>query len=351
MSGEKTEQPTAKKLRDARQKGQVAKSQEVPAAAVVLIMACYFLARGEAIMAVIRQTAEIVFSAAHLPFEEALPQAVSAVGVCFLTIIAPLTVLVIVVSFLSNLAQVGVLFSAEAAIPKLENISPKKWFKKTFSKNNIFDLLKNVVKVVVLAFVVNKVLSKHWRELYLIPQTDADALSVVLGSALRDLTLYSAAAFAGLAAVDFVYQRFKFTKDNMMTKDEVKREYKEMEGDPLIKGKRKQLHQEMANQRATSSVKKAKVLVTNPTHYAVALDYEEGRTPLPIILAKGEGELAKRMIAEARREGVPILQEPGLARDLFEQGEEFSYIPKNLIAPVASVLRWLQSLEGQTSSF
>jgi type III secretion protein U len=130
-----------------------------------------------------------------------------------------------------------------------------------------------------------------------------------------------------------------------MSKDEVKREYKEMEGDPLIKSKRKQLHQEMANQNVMAGVRQAKVLITNPTHVAVALDYEEGRTPLPLIVAKGEGELARRMIQVAKEAGVPIMRQASLARALFAGGEEFCYIPSDLIAPVAEVLKWLKGLE------
>jgi type III secretion protein U len=254
--------------------------------------------------------------------------------------------IVVVASLVANLGQVGVLFSVEGAKPKLENLSPAKWFKKTFSKNNLFDLTKNIVKITVLGFVVYKILNSNWRVLSMIPRTNALGLSSFLGSTVTTLILWTAGAFSLLAAIEYVWQRFKFTKDNMMTKDEVKREYKEMEGDPLIKSKRRQLHQEMANQGSLNAVKKAKVLITNPTHYAVAIDYEEGRTPLPIVLAKAEGELALRMIRAAEMAGIPILREAPLARDLFENTTEFSYIPRNLIGPVAEVLRWLKDLEG-----
>ena len=118
-----------------------------------------------------------------------------------------------------------------------------------------------------------------------------------------------------------------------------------VQGDPQIKGKRKQLHQEMLSQNTLGNVRKAKVLVTNPTHYAVALDYEKDRTPLPIILAKGEGFLAQRMMQVAREEGIPIMRNVPLARSLFESGTENAYIPKDLIGPVAEVLRWVQSLQ------
>jgi type III secretion protein U len=346
LSEEKTEQPTSKRLREAREKGQTAKSQEVPSAALVLTLALYFAVRGSEIMAMLRQTTETVFSLAFRPFDEAFGLAVSLTGQCLLNILGPLIPLVAAVSLLSNLAQVGILISFKAATPKLENLSPTKWFKKTFSKTNVIDLLKNIIKIVVLSTVVYKLIKQHWQELFQLPRSDAQGLSTILGSTALDLVVTAAAAFAALAAADYAWQRYKFTKDNMMTKDEVKREYKEMEGDPLIKSMRRQLHHEMASQGAMAAVRQAKVLVTNPDHYAVALDYEEGRTPLPIVLAKGEGELARRMIETAKAAGVPILREAPLARELFTHGTEFAYIPGSLLGPVAEVLRWLKSLDG-----
>jgi type III secretion protein U len=193
--------------------------------------------------------------------------------------------------------------------------------------------------------VVWRILNQHWRDLFIIPRGDILTMTAVIGSTLKDLVVTSAVAFSVMAVIDFAYQHFKYIKDNMMTRDEVKREYKEMEGDPLIKSKRKQLHQEMSSQNTVGRVRQAKVLVTNPTHYAVALDYEEGRTPLPVILAKGEGELARRMIETARQAGVPILREAQLARSLYEEGLENAFIPKDLIEPVAEVLRWVRNLK------
>jgi type III secretion protein U len=130
-----------------------------------------------------------------------------------------------------------------------------------------------------------------------------------------------------------------------MSKDEVKREYKEMEGNPEIKGKRRQFHQELMNQNTTQRVRKASVLVTNPTEIAVALYYDAEETPLPLVLAKGEGDLARRMIAIAKEEGIPIMQNIPLARGLYADAEVDQYIPSSLIEPVAEVLRWLKTLE------
>lgn len=165
-----------------------------------------------------------------------------------------------------------------------------------------------------------------------------------LGNAVGDLVLTAAGAFCVIAALDYLYQRYQYNKNHMMSKDEIKQEFKESEGDPHIKSKRKQLHKEMLSHNALDNVRKAKVLVTNPTHYAVALDYEKDRTPLPLVLAKGEGLLAQRMMDVARQEGIPIMRNVPLARALYRDGTENAYIPKDLIGPVAEVLRWVQNL-------
>jgi type III secretion protein U len=132
-----------------------------------------------------------------------------------------------------------------------------------------------------------------------------------------------------------------------MSKDDVKREYKESEGDPLIKSKRKALHQEMVMSGETQAVRKASVVVTNPTHIAVALRYESGETPLPVVVAKGENLVARRMVEIAREEGIPVMENVPLARELFETVGVDRYIPADLIEPVAEVLRWVRQLQAR----
>jgi len=342
---EKTEQPTPKRLREAREKGQTAKSQEVSSAVVVLALVAYVILRWPAIYRILTEGTDLAFQLGAQPWPEVLPLLVPAIVGGALNILLPLLALVIFGALAANLAQVGFLLAFQAALPKLENLHPKKWFSKVFSKKGLFDFLKNVVKVTLLGLVVWRVLAGHWADLFVLPRGNLDQVWLVLGSTIKDLALSASVAFALIAAADYLWQRHSFMRDNMMSKDEVKREYKEMEGDPHIKAKRKQLHQEMASQNAVGRVRQAKVLVTNPTHVAVALDYEEGRTPLPLILAKGEGHLAQRMIEEAKRAGVPILRQVDLARSLFEDGTEDAYIPRNLLGPVAEVLRWLKTLE------
>ena len=162
---------------------------------------------------------------------------------------------------------------------------------------------------------------------------------------LKELAYFAIGSFIVVALADFIYTRFKFTKDHMMSPDEVKREFKESEGDPMIKSKRKQLHQELLNQNTLGKTKKSKVVVVNPTHFAVALDYDREKQPIPVILAKGKDDVARRMIKVAEEENIPVMREPPLARALYAEGNEGEQIPDDLLIPVAKVLRYVEALK------
>lgn len=155
------------------------------------------------------------------------------------------------------------------------------------------------------------------------------------------------AAFVVIAAADFVFQKWKFTKDQKMSKEEVKKEYKESEGDPHIKGKRKQFAQELVQSNQEAAVRKSKVVVTNPIHLAIALDYRKGETPLPIIRAMGQNLQAKRIVQIAEEEGIPVMQNVPLAHGLFEDGKVNQYIPVDLMQEVAEVLRYVFESESE----
>ena len=342
---DKTEQPTPKRLRESREKGDICKSPDIASALTVLALSVYLMAMGSSILETLLSMTGSIMEVAAKPYSEALPQSLGAISSAFLSLIAPVVGMVMGVALLANLAQVGVLFAFKAAMPKMDNLSPSKWFSKIFSLKNLVEFLKNIIKVVVLSVTVWIVMQDHLPSLFAIQNGSIWNLWEILGLAAKDLLLMASGVFCIIAAADYLFQKWQYNKNHMMTKDEVKREYKEMEGDPHIKSKRKQLHQELLSQNTLGNVRKAKVLVTNPTHYAVALDYEQGRTPLPVILAKGEGLLAQRMIEVAKQEGIPIMQNVPLAHNLFENGTENSYIPKDLIGPVAEVLRWVASLE------
>ncbi|MBR3880336.1 MAG: type III secretion system export apparatus subunit SctU [Mailhella sp.] len=342
---DKTEQPTPKRLREAREKGDVCKSQDIAPALTVLGIGLYLIANGENIFKTVSQMVAVPMAFAMLPFEEAMAKALPLVIDAAIILVAPVVGIVMGLAFIGVISQTGVLFAFKAAMPKLENLDPKKWFQKVFSMKNLFELFKNFVKVGVLGFVVWSVLEQYLPVLFEMPKRGIGAMWTVVGAAMGDLFLKSAAAFAVIAALDYLYQRYKYNQNHMMTKDEVKREYKESEGDPHIKGKRKQLQKELMSQAPMNNVRNAKVLVTNPTHFAVALDYEKDRTALPVILVKGHGERALRMMEIAREAGIPIMRNVPLARALYHNGTEEDFIPIDLMEPVAEVLRWVQSLE------
>jgi type III secretion protein U len=344
---EKTEQPTSKRLRDAREQGQVCKSQEVGSTAVLLAVFGIFLGAGAFIWDTLLLMFETPLHFLHLPFRMALPAVAGEVAGLSLKLTALILGGAIVAGLAANLIQVGVLISVKAVMPKLDKLNPSQWFKRTFSANNLVELVKNVLKTLIIAWVVKIAFEDNIGLLLSLPYGGLDNIAPAAGSLFASLFFRVAPVFLAVAAFDYFFQRWQYLKGLRMSKDEVKREYKEMEGDPQIKGKRRQLHQEMAMSNTLANVRKAQVVVTNPTQVAVALMYDEEKTPLPVIVGMGEGLLARRIVEIAREEGIPVMQNVPLARALLQDGVENEYIPADLIKPVAEVLRWAQSLGGR----
>ncbi len=347
MSGEKTEEPTDKRLRDARAEGDIPKSTEVVSAAVVCAAAGCFIATAPSMVGHLLAAADFALSnAAAMSYTEALQRIGGTVLGAAFAIVAPVVACALSAALIALLAQTGFLVAPKAAIPKLKNLNPSRWFKQVFSKKNLFEFVKNIIKVTVLTIAVYQACKNHMRELFFLPDGSVGNLWTVCGSLFFDLAVYTLASFAALAAIDLAYTRLKYHKDHMMSHDEVKKEYKEMEGDPQIKQKRKQIHREMSNQNTVGKTRKAKVLIVNPTHYAVAIDYDRERTKLPVVVAKGEGDLARRMIEAAKEENIPIMRQPALARRLFAESREEDFVPKDLLMQVAEVLRIIAAAEN-----
>jgi type III secretion protein U len=344
---EKTEQPTPKRLRDAREKGQVCKSQEMGSTAVLVAVFGVFLGGGTFIWDTLLLMFDAPLHFLNTPFSAALPVAALEVSLLGFKLVAVVLGAAIAAGLAANLIQVGVLISVKAVTPSLDKLSPSQWFKKTFAVKNLVELLKTIAKTTLIAWVVKIALEDNVGLLLSIPYGNLDGIPPITGSLFSALIFRVTPVFLAVAAFDYFFQRWQYMKGLRMSKDEVKREYKEMEGDPQIKGKRKQLHQEMAMSNTLSNVRKAQVVVTNPTQVAVALLYDEKKTPLPIIVGMGEGLLARRIVEIAKEEGIPIMQNVPLARALLRDGAENEYIPPDLIKPVAEVLRWAQSLQGK----
>ncbi len=344
MSGEKTEEPTDKHLRDAREQGQVAKSQEIPSTAVVLSVVAFVWIGFDWIAGRFQALFLDAASLIGQPFGQAFPFLIEAAAETFLIVVVPCVVMAAVAGSVGHLAQTGLVLAWKAAMPSLDKLNPKQWFSKVFSIKNLIEFLRSIVKIGVVTVVFYMVFMDALPLLLRLPGHGLDAAQVAMRMVMRETVFYLFACLAAICAADWFFQRQQFLKEHMMSKEDVKNEYKEMEGDPQIKGQRKQLHQELVMGDQVASVKKADVLITNPTHLAIAIEYKPDKTPLPVILAKGRGELAARMVREAEKAGVPVMRNVPLAHDLYEQGQELHYIPETLIEPVAEVLIWLREL-------
>ena len=348
-SGEKTEEPTPKKLRDAHEKGQVPQSRDATSTALLIVVFGYIAAMWHPALARFKAEFDLIPRLYERPFDEALAVALTAIAGDLAAILGPLLLLVALTAVMAGFLQVGPILAFESVKPGLDKINPMAALKKMFSLKNLIEFAKAILKTLFLGALVYLLIRNSIPVLVQVPYGGRAATLAVLQQLLFQMAIYTVLAFLVVAAADLLMQRYLHKKQLRMTKDEVKREYKENEGDPHIKAKRKQLHREMLQGGMVERARKATVLVTNPTHLAIALQYEENETPLPVILAKGEGILALRMIEMAVAENIPVLENVPLAHDLMDRGTLDQAIPSELIAPVAEVLRWVRELKRMPS--
>lgn len=280
-------------------------------------------------------------------FYEALPAVIAGVTTKSLFLILPAVGLVLVLGVVANYIQVGPLLSFEPVMPKLSKLNPAEKLKQMFSMKNLIEFLKSVFKVVFLGILIYFLIRGSIPSLVYVPYSGLDGIIHTLHKLLLHLALLTTFAYVVIAAIDFIFQKKQHIKQLMMTKQEVKQEHKENEGDPTIKGKRKQLHRELASDEAVKRTKNSSVLITNPTHYAIALYYEKDVTQLPIMLAKAKGPLALRMMQVAHEEGIPVMRNIPLAHALYDDGYVDQFIPRDLIEPIAEVLRAITRLRKQ----
>lgn len=341
---EKTEQPTPKKLKKAREDGQVAHSKDFTQTVLILALFGYMLADASGI---VRRLGEMILLPAgvlQMRFEDAVNAVATQLVRDAIALMLPFLLIVIGLGLFVEMLQTGMLIAIKSLMPSGKKLNVANNIKNIFSKKNLVEFLKSNVKIAVLSAIVWNVLRGELATLLTLPQAGIVGVGVALGIMLKSMMVQVAVGYAIIAAFDFVWQRHNHTKQLMMSKDEVKREYKEAEGDPHIKHQRKHIHQEMLQEGAVSKAREASVVVTNPTHLAIAIQYEKDKTPLPVVLAKGEGAVAERMMQAAREAGVPVLQNIPLAWALMEQAQVDQFIPSELIEPVAQVLRMVQRI-------
>lgn len=341
--GEKTENATPKKIRDARKKGQVWHSKELVSTAIMLGVYIYFFFSWSSIVDSAKELIIIPVEFITSPFDNSVADASKAILQKCIDLSLPFLVMAVTVGIMANYLHVGPVFSAESLKPDIKKIDPISGFKKIFSIKNFVEFLKSVAKVTLLSAILFYVIRKNLADILLIPMCRVDCIGPVMGQLMFDMALYSLFGFMVIAFLDTFFQKYQHLKELKMTKDEVKREYKDTEGSPEIKSARRSFHREILEGGVENKVKKSSVVITNPTHIAVGLYYEQGVTKLPQVTCKGKDYLALRIKDIAYQNDIPVVENVELARTLFEEVKENHYIPRKLIEPVAAVLRWLRS--------
>ncbi|MCA9580738.1 MAG: EscU/YscU/HrcU family type III secretion system export apparatus switch protein [Myxococcales bacterium] len=339
-AGQRTEEATPRKIRRARERGEVATSRDLTMALTWwATLAVFFLAGSWMGARLIAMLTDGLSTSASLGRDALLPTMIASAEVGFV-VLAPLLGALLFVGTIVSFLQVGPLLSLEAIAPRLDRLNPSRGVQNLFSQRKFVELGKNLVKLLLVAVVLAFLLAESVRGMVSLVGRSPETLLrlgtdpvLALGVRVGGLLLF-------LAVIDVAYQRWRFRRDQRMTKEEVQREHRETEGDPRAKQARERIYREMVTQAALHDVRRADVLVVNPTHYAVALRYDdrEDEDRAPEVLAKGEEELARRMIEAAREAGVPILRDVPLAHALYAL-EEGTEIPPHLYEAVAAILR------------
>lgn len=353
--GEKTEQPTSKKLQDARKEGQVAKSKEIANAfglmGLFLLMKIYTGGMGtrliECFAGVYNQIPEsIQMYDGRIPIA-AITTIVKGMMLRMVIIIAPVLAVGVGIAIVCDVAQVKWKPTSKPLKPKFSKLNPINGFKRFFSPNSLVELLKAIVKIAIVCYVAYSFLKDRLKEVFLLYDIGMNQAIALIGEIVTDMGIRISAVYLIIAFVDYGYQKWKFKKDMMMTKQEVKDEYKNQEGDPQIKGKQRQRMQEASRRRMMQQLPEADVVITNPTHYAVAIKYDPDKYDAPYVLAKGENYLAQKIKEIAKENNVEIVENKPLARMLYANVDIGGLIPPELYQSVAEVLAFVYHLKGK----
>ncbi|WP_321367232.1 flagellar biosynthesis protein FlhB [uncultured Desulfuromusa sp.] len=343
---ERTEDATAKRRQDFREKGQVAQSKEVATAALLTmsLLLWVFYARQfwsgllDIYHSLLRMMGE--FQATPL----AIVNLAWEMGAVMAKLLWPVFLLTLVVGFFSSFLQVGPLFSTKVFQPDLSKFNPIKGMAKFVSKRSAVELIKSMAKIALIGFVAYRTVANEFETALILPMLDLNQTLIFLGQVAFLVLGKTCGIIIMLAVIDFAFSRYEMEQKMRMTKQEIKEEFKETEGDPHLKARVRSMQQQMARKRMMAEVPKADVIITNPTHLSVAISYQRSEMNAPKIVAKGADHLAFRIREIARENNVPIIENKPVARALYKQevGDE---IPEEMFTAVAELLAYVYSLK------
>ena len=345
---DQTEKPTPKKLKDARKEGEVHKSQDLSKTVSLLLWFGLFSMFIGFIYRTLSSYFDYIFDdLPHLSVNTLLTASAQA-GSTLMKILLPFIAAAALLGTLVEFLQVGVIFAPKRISPKMERINPADGLKRIFSQENFIEVIKSILKTAALLFIFLVILRAMARDYLMLPMGDATAMFATWWQGIKYLLATVITVFFFIAILDVVYQRHVFMKNMMMSMRDIKQEVKDNEGDPMLKSQRRQLHQEWSQQNMLAAVRKANAVVVNPTHIAVALYYDADETGIPMVVAKGEGYMARQIREIAEEAGVPVMQNIDLARGLYGEIEENTYISADFFEAVAEVLKWAEEVRQES---
>ncbi|MCX8084022.1 MAG: flagellar biosynthesis protein FlhB [Calditerrivibrio sp.] len=350
QDGDRTEEATPRRRQQAIEEGNVPKSRELATGITFLVAVLVLYFYMPVIVDQFQKDFIKYFSLSdfRLNKESAyllLVDVLKSMG----SVTLPLMFVLVMVAILSNIVQFGVVFSSKSLVPKWDRLDPIAGFGRIFSKKGLFELVKSLMKIFFIGIAAYFIIKSKIPTI--ITLSDADPVSSIyfLGKFIYEVAFKLAIIILVISIVDFLYQKWQYNEDLKMTKQEVKEEFKQMEGDPLIKQRIRSMQREMARKRMMEEVPKADVVITNPTHYAVAIKYDMGKDRAPKVVAKGQRLVALKIKEIALKNNVVIHEDPPLARTLFASVEIGEEIPENLYKAVAEILAMVYRLKNRVA--
>jgi flagellar biosynthetic protein FlhB len=347
---DKTEAPTPKRIKKAREEGQVAKSAELNASISLIVS---FVALRTFAPSLIRQIRALSYASFELISDRDdifttayMAKYVSYMFAKVIVIVVPIALTITAVGLLANFAQVGWSPSGKLLAPKFGRLNPLSGIKRLFSPRAFTELLKSVAKLAIIGFSVYNALMEQKNAIFRLTDMDTLEAAALIGATVLDMGVSVGTTYLAIGVLDFAYQKLKHSRELRMTKQEIKDEFKEAEGDPNVKGMIKQRMREVSMRRMIADVKTADAVIANPTHYAVAIRYAALKDAAPVVVAKGADLVAQRIKDAARESGVQIVEDKELARALYFSCDVGKLIPPELYESVAEILAYIYRLKN-----
>jgi flagellar biosynthesis protein FlhB len=345
---EKTEQPTDKRLEDAKKKGQIAQSKEISSSLVIISTTLFLSFMISKVFSEMFKMFVSCVRSIDFDINASNMHGILTFGIYkWMEIVVPVFMLLIIITIGGSILQSGFMWSTESLKFNPGVMNPLAGIKKLFTKRSAVQLLKSIIIMLLLTYIAYKLILKELPSIFALPSQDMRSIIDYLGNTAFQLMMKVGMAFLFIAGLDYLFQRWQHNKELMMTLQEVKEEYKEREGSPLIKSRIRSLQREMARSRMIEDVKTADVIVTNPTHYAIALKYRPGEMPAPKVVAKGAGFVAARIKEVAFKARVPIIENKPLAQGLYYAVNIGDFIPETFYLIVAELLAEVYRRRGR----